>query len=322
MSPTQAATLTIASVATAIPTEKAGDGMLIVTDEAPPAHPTTPAPTATSTNPAPTPTTEPAPAEVTASPQVFDFQVTPNTAGPSEVVTLRWSATGSEATICPSAQYDLFTQDDCINVPLSGEMPFTIPPDAAGNQHISFHLTVRAGEFEPVVAQLSVQMRCHTTWFFSHEPQAGVCPMEPTYSYAAAQHFEHGTMIWIEGLGRYLILVDSLLYAGEARKKVEHIYDPLNIVQDSSAQVQPPEGLLAPISGFGLVWRGDVSGSPGHQATLGWALAPEFGYQTIFQCDDARPSGGRSWQFCHLRGPDGEIIVLHPLGGWYLLGEQ
>jgi hypothetical protein len=100
-------------------------------------------------------------------------------------------------------------------------MAFSVPADTAGVQHISFHLTVQAGEFEPVVAQQSVQMRCHTTWFFSKEPQAGVCPMEPVYSYAAAQHFEHGTMIWIKGLGRYLILEDSLLYAGEARKKVK-----------------------------------------------------------------------------------------------------
>jgi hypothetical protein len=99
------------------------------------------------------------------------------------------------------------------------------------------------------------------------------------------------------------------------------VYDPLNIVQDTSAEVQAPEGFYAPESGFGYVWRGDIGGSAGYQDNLGWALAPEFGYQTIFQCDNSLPSGGRSWQFCHLLGPDGEIIVLHPLGGWYL-GEQ
>jgi hypothetical protein len=75
------------------------------------------------------------------------------------------------------------------------------------------------------------------------------------------------------------------------------------------------------ICAFGLVWRGDVSNSPGYRETLGWALAPEFGYEAIFQCDDALPSGGRSWQTCYLKGPDDEIIVFHPLGGWYLLSE-
>jgi hypothetical protein len=270
----------------------------------------------------PGPAADPTPTEVTSSPQIFDFQVTPATADPNDEVRLSWSANGTQATICPSAQFDLFTQDDCQDVPLSGEMTFTIPPEAAGMAHVSFSLTVQAGSLAPVVAQVSVLIKCRTTWFFSEEPQAGVCPVDPVYSYAAAQYFEHGTMIWIEQLGRYLILEDRLLVEGEARKQVNYIHDPLDIVQDTSAQVQPPEGFLAPISGFGLVWRGDVSGSPGYQGSLGWALAPEFGYQAIFQCDDARPTGGRSWQFCHLLGPDGAIIVLHPLGGWYLLGEQ
>ena len=72
------------------------------------------------------------------------------------------------------------------------------------------------------------------------------------------------------------------------------------------------------MSGFGLVWRGDVAQSPGFHQQLGWALAPEFGYDAILQCDDAVPSGGRSWQTCYLKGPGGEVIMLHPLGGWQL----
>ena len=183
-------------------------------------------------------------------------------------------------------------------------------------------MPVQNGELASTVAQTSVLLNCHTSWFFSDEFPAGVCPTAPVYSYAAAQRFERGTMIWTEELGRYLILEDALLVEGEARKRLSTIYDPLEIVQDTSGQVEPPGGLLAPVSGFGLVWRGDVSGSPGYQESIGWALAPEFGYQAIFQCDDARPSGGRSWVTCHLLGPDGEIIVLHPLGGWYLWGAQ
>ena len=68
-------------------------------------------------------------------------------------------------------------------------------------------------------------------------------------------------------------------------------------------------------------WRGDAAGSPGYRKSLGWALAPEFGYETIWQCDDAPPSGGRSWQTCMLRGPEGEVIVLDPLHRWTLWDE-
>jgi hypothetical protein len=123
-------------------------------------------------------------------------------------------------------------------------------------------------------------------------------------------------------LGRYVILEETLLYEGDVRKGVDYIHDPLEITRDTLSEIDSPEGLYAPESGFGLVWRGDVRDSPGYRESLGWALAPEFGYEAIFQCDNAPPSGGRDWRFCYLRGPNSEVIVFHPLGGWYLLGER
>ncbi|NIO68455.1 MAG: hypothetical protein GTN71_05260 [Anaerolineae bacterium] len=129
-------------------------------------------------------------------------------------------------------------------------------------------------------------------------------------------------MIWLEQLGRYIILDETLLQEQDVRKQVHYVHDPLEIIRDTSTEIHPPEGFYAPESGFGLVWRGDVSNSPGYRESLGWALAPEFGYEAIFQCDDALPSGGRSWQTCYLKGPDDEVIVFHPLGGWYLLSER
>ena len=62
--------------------------------------------------------------------------------------------------------------------------------------------------------------------------------------------------------------------------------------------------------------RGKAFGILTSANAFGWALGPEFGYQAVYQCDDAPPTGGRSWQTCALLGPDGEVVVLHPLGGW------
>ena len=129
-------------------------------------------------------------------------------------------------------------------------------------------------------------------------------------------------MIWIEQDGRYFILEKDLLHEGHVRKQAHYLYDPLEIIRDTSGEVSPPEGLHAPESGFGLVWRGDVRSSPGYREALGWALGPEFGYDAIFQCDDALPSGGQSWRTCYLKGPADEVIMLHPFGGWCLLGER
>jgi len=129
-------------------------------------------------------------------------------------------------------------------------------------------------------------------------------------------------MIWIEQLGRYVILVETPMYEGDIRKQVYYVQDPLEITQDTSAEIEPPEGFYAPESGFGLVWRGDVSNSPGYRDSLSWALAPEFGYEAIYQCDLGQVAGGRFWQRCYLTTPDNEVVFFHPLGGWYLLSER
>ena len=129
-------------------------------------------------------------------------------------------------------------------------------------------------------------------------------------------------MIWIEQLGRYFILEQMLAHEEDVRKRVHFVQDPLEATRDTSHEVVAPEGMHAPISGFGLIWRGDVSESHAYREELGWGRAPGFGYDSVYQCDDALPSGGRSCQTCYLLGPDDEVVVFHPLGGWYLLGER
>lgn len=187
-------------------------------------------------------------------------------------------------------------------------LPTPLPPKPTG--------TPTPPTLSPTVLQ------CQFAWFFSSQPQQG-CPREsPLQSNAAAQSFERGTMIWVKQLGRYFILSKATLFEGDVRKRLDYVHDPLDIIRDTSAEIVPPAGLYAPVSGFGLIWRGDVSQSPGYREVLGRALAPESGYDTLYQCDDAKPSGGYNWAFCYLRGSGGEVIVLYPQGGWYLLGER
>ena len=316
---------------------EAGSTPVPVTPTAPDPTVTLPAPAATWTRePTSTPTTSPTwtatpPPSVTPTPtsasappapKVLSFSVSPAEAWPGETVTLSWKARGDRATICPSARYVLFTSDDCWRAPLSGSASFTIPHEAASFPRVDFTLTVETAD--PAASdtgQVSVGLRCATTWFFTDEPQAIICPLDPLHTYAAAQRFQQGTMIWLEEPGRYYILQDAPLYEDAERNKLDLINDPLEITGDTSSEFTPPQDLYAPVSGFGLVWRGDIAQSPGFHQQLGWALAPEFGYDAILQCDNAVPSGGRSWQTCYLKGPQGEVIMLHPLGGWQLWSE-
>jgi hypothetical protein len=216
----------------------------------------------------------------------------------------------------------LFTEADCWQVPLSGTSTFTIPSAASEFQSIDFTLTAEStGPRASVATQVSVALKCSGTWFYTNEPQSGICPLEALYTYAAAQRFERGLMVWLERPGRYYIVVDEQVVAGEQRKRLDIISDPLTITGDTSQGIEAPSGLYAPVSGFGLVWRGDIEQSTGYRQVLGWALEPEFGYEAVLQCDNALPSGGRSWQTCYLKGPGAEVLVLHPLDGWYVLSE-
>lgn len=258
------------------------------------------------------------------APEIVAFQIVPTQAKPGDTVSLAWQARGETATLCPSARYILFTADDCWQVPVSGFTTFLIPVEAEGFQYVDFILKVEtSAPLGSVTSQASVALECERTWFFSDALQAGICPLEPVRSAAAAQHFQNGLMIWLREPGRYYVLEDTPLSEAEtSRNKVDIIVDPLRITRDTSADAKAPPGFYVPESGFGLVWRGDVDQSPGYRDRLGWALAPEFNYEAVLQCDDARPSGGRSWQICYLQGPDAEVIVLHPLGGWALLRER
>jgi hypothetical protein len=268
----------------------------------------------------PVPTQQSARTATPAPPEVISFEVSPGAVDPGDTVTLTWQAQGSRAEVCPSSRYVLFTDGDCFPVALAGSTTFEIPSEAAGFQYVDFILTVeRLGRPEKATSQVSVALKCERTWFFSDTPQAGICPREAVRSPAAAQGFERGTMIWLENPGRYYVLQEAPLLGDAMRKRLDVIDDPLEITGDTSAEAQAPPGLYAPVSGFGLIWRGDVAQSPGFRDALGWALAPEFAFEAVVQCDDARPSGGRSWQTCYLQGPEDEVIVLDPLGGWYLL---
>jgi len=273
--------------------------------------------------PTPVPTSPPEATPSGQSPEIFSFEVIPAEAEPGDIVTLRWEARGDRATLCPIARFTLFSEDDCREMPLSGSTTFAIPQDVKGNQFIDWILRVEAsGGADPEVWQVSVPLKCDRTWFFSDEPQAGICPREPVETSAAIQRFERGTMAWLQAPGRYVILTETPDEEEGMQGRVTYVSDPLDVIEDTSSSVEAPEGLYAPQSEFGLIWRGDVRGVPGYREELGWALAPESGYEATWQCDDAIPSGGRSWQTCYLAGPTEEVYVLDPLDRWSVLDQS
>ena len=254
--------------------------------------------------------------------KIESFDVTPVQANPGDTVTLRWTAQGDRATVCPSSRYSLFTVADCVDVSLRGSHAFVIPTDVGGNQTIDFVLTVTGAASSTAAHGTSVAIYCAQAWFYAAERQAGVCPQNVIRTEAAFQPFERGQMIWLKEPGRYFVLENQNVAPGDIRRPFSASVDPLVITRNTEDRVKPPANLYAPTSGFGLIWRGDVERSPGFRDQLGWALQPEVAYEATYQCDDATPSGGRVWQTCYLTLPDGQIIATLSTGAWLWREEQ
>jgi DNA-binding beta-propeller fold protein YncE len=120
------------------------------------------------------------------------------------------------------------------------------------------------------------------------------CPAQQAQLHPMAyQPFEGGVMIW-DGADTPSIYV-GLTSSGDWARYPDQFQegDP-----ESDPALTPPNGFSQPVRGFGLLWRGDE----GLRQELGWALAPEVGFEGTWQVFAggyavAGPDGGMLWLF-------------------------
>ncbi|MFW5941673.1 MAG: hypothetical protein ACOCXI_07720 [Chloroflexota bacterium] len=191
---------------------------------------------------------------------------------------------------------------DCSDVPPVGSREIVADQDAT---IYMFRLTVDnsvAGYTEDIYLCINI-----SNLFFEDPPQkCGASP--PIYSYAAAQRFERGLMIWLETTDEFFIFWDDAN---------DQTYDPFTVVS-GPLQLKPgasvdnrvgdvPDGYYEPVSGFGLLWRGEVAGREALRESLGWALQPEFGFETVYQHGITS-----AWHYFdrYIRDPDGRVRYL------------
>ena len=210
--------------------------------------------------------------------------------------------------------------------PLSFDFPQTITMDARRTfGTITFSVPSDAGTLSPLLIQLNIdgQLRglhmlkvtCDTPWFF--EPRVNTCPFEPVVSSpAAAQHFEHGAMIWLQKTNSIYVLYneDETTYTIGAYK-LERFDDAFKDgMPESDPNIKAPEGKYQPVRGFGSVWRQNAS----VMNRLGWAVDRERGYSACF----GYAFGGRSTMRSYVSTPSGELVEFEtntiPVG-WRVL---
>ena len=130
------------------------------------------------------------------------------------------------------------------------------------------------------------------------EHMAPRCPVTRDYVWAAYQPFERGHMVWRSGTGEIWVLYDDGRY--------ETHLDTWSEGQPVDIPEAPPEGLVAPVRGFGKLW----TSQPEIRSMLGWATAPESGYTTLIE--SVRGGSGRYPGRNHyFMLPDDRVVLLY-----------
>lgn len=208
-------------------------------------------------------------------------------------MTVTWDTTGGEQVILCSIP-GLRANGDCNEAPLSGTHTVQTDPAATIYRVV---LTVSGNGAE----RMSEEIVCiDVSDFFFDGAQQPCGSAPPIASNAAAQRFERGLMIWIEALDEFLVFLDDHTYY--------HVVGPLQLKPGASVDNRlggAPQGLYEPVSGFGLLWRGEVAGAETLRDSLGWAVQPEYAFDTVYQ-----RGFETNWRLVdrYVRHPDGAVI--------------
>ncbi len=224
----------------------------------------TPESTSTPTQiPEPTVTATPEPAA--GAPVIQSFTADRSTIVQGETVNVTWQATGgTEASLMWMG--DGGTMDGIGNLDPDGGTAAIAPKRGP----VVLQVRNSVGTTE---AQLALTIACANTWVPELATvMEGKCPNPAEIGWAAQQPFEHGFMLWLEPSQTIYVFFDD--YGGHSYRSYIDTFkegDP-----ESDPSLVPPAGLLQPIRGFGLVWRT----YPEVRDNLGWATAPESGFDT------------------------------------------
>jgi hypothetical protein len=268
--------------------------------------------------PPPTPTPEP--------PVILSFTAEPMEVDPGGSVHLTWESSGGVQATIQQWLPNSVLREGLLASP-SGSTTVTIGEHERLWHEFRLMISNDAGQVAE--RSLTVHIRCPYDYFFVPPGswKSDRCPLKPAaFPQAADQIFERGRMIWLlevpaesDGWGKTQGPIIYVLYnyyvngksTGGQVQKFDDTWTPAE--PESDPDVVPPEGLYQPIRGFGKVWHDH----PEVRERLGWALAPERGFDGAYQVDWRDPYhvvGNR-----YVRTADGLIIWLGELNNWGFL---
>jgi hypothetical protein len=234
--------------------------------------------------------------------QIEYFTTSATTIKPGDRITLFWSVKGTDkATI-----YRLDStgkRQQLWNVGRAGSLE--VPTRTADRDVVQFLISI-GDDNNHLEQTVAIPIGCTEPWFF--EPQPEACPAAPpTLGTQVEQTFERGRMIWVQAQSRIYVLFND----GQRPAWAYYTDEFKDGQPESDPSLSPPSGLLQPIRGFGLIWRGRER----VRERLGWATSAEQAYDGAFQGDGTVESG-----VMYIRSKDGNILSLADRGiSWTLI---
>lgn len=299
----------VTMAATAVATQPAEAGETAVPTQLPTATSTTPPPASTR------PLATPVPPQPSATPTAAWAEIpnglimNPDAVSPGDTVTVNYSANATSALLC--AAPPLSDQWQCQSAPLAGPFDFSVDPTTRTNLNLELRafLDGSTAYSSAVLLVLCPEDR----WFFAGPPTT--CPDGPPVETAAAiQRFEHGLMVWLED-GQWWVEGETIfiLYDDEYQSLDSFPQEGMPTGPMPDDEYSPPDGRFVPESGFGLIWR-DNSWV---RQRLGWALAPEVGFNTTVQREITNQG-----MFIYFLDDQDQLIVLSGSSGRWAVRSQ
>jgi hypothetical protein len=190
-------------------------------------------------------------------------------------LTFSWDTTGAVRATIISGASQRFPQR--WEVAPSGT--YVVGPETSGYRNPPMTLIAYDSEGNQVSETVESEWPCDYDYFFGLGPDA--CPLyEPSATWAAEQPFENGRVVWLEEVrGETFVHQRQILVFYDDGKYEQYQDTWMEGEAESDPSIVPPEGLYQPIRGFGKLWR-ETSGV---RDKLGWATAPEQGFDTFWQ---------------------------------------
>ena len=229
------------------------------------------------------------------------FRLAKQAEKPSEPSIIEWDVEGVESVQITRVGGQYGEAGEQWTVPANGTMEHTFPQTTAGFE-ITYLLS--GVNSSSVASQFAVTVPCEYSWVFDFRDPSLLCPGRPVISDAAFQVFEGGIMLWLGA-------EDKVLYSswdGAIHAELEDTYQHgVDLVTDP--EIVAPNGYYQPDYGLGKVWRDHAEA----RIVLGWALAPNIGYQAIRQGEPLVPFGDLD-SFVML--PDNGYLHIQSEGNW------